>query len=267
MRVEELDLQDFEWLLKDKYGWSVSAVAGATSSIHQDYELFLKDTSSELRQDIELLQQGVPVAYVIGWVRFLGCHIDLRYRTLIPRPETEFWVEQFLKKQSEKQGQNLRVLDLCCGSGCISAAVLQHLPTVEVMAVDVDPKAIEQTTLNLAPFKNWSVKQSDLFAEVDGQLDFILSNPPYVSSSEEVQQSTQFEPHYAIFAQNKGFALIDKIILNLNNYLKKDGELWLEFGTAQADHVQEMCKENNFNAEIHNDQFGRERFAVIRHTQ
>ena len=175
------------WLLKDKY--------------HQSTEkLDFDQLAPELLHDLKRLQQGEPLAYVIGWVDFLGCRIDLSKKTLIPRPETEYWVEQAIRKvlnfPNYAPQKSLRVLDLCCGSGCIGIAILKHLPNVTTDFVDTDPNAVTQTEQNLqlnhCDQNRTHVFCAHLFESCSGEYDFIFSNPPYVSDSGEVGDETKY---------------------------------------------------------------------------
>jgi release factor glutamine methyltransferase len=254
---------ELRWLLEEKYGWRREQVTAFLASPHQD----LPD---QVRSDFDELAQGVPVAYLIGWVKFLGTHIDLRYRPLVPRPETEYWVELFLKRHEAQQKHPLKVLDLCSGSGCIGAAVLKNFPSAVVDAVDISERALKQTTHNLRLIdpeqKRWKVVNSDLFSAVTAEYDIILSNPPYIDIYGSYSGDLQHEPKDALFAQNGGLMLIERTLKEVKNHLKAQGELWLEFAADQAERVVACATENQLAAEVHTDQFGRERFAIITST-
>lgn len=254
---------EVRWILEEKFGWSreqvVSFLASPTS--------LSEKLPDQLRSDFEELSQGVPVAYLIGWVEFLGAHIELQHRPLIPRPETEYWVELFLTQYKAQAEQPVKILDLCSGSGCVGAAVLKHLPHATVDAVDISEPALKQTTHNFQRIdpdqKRWRVIHSDLFSAVTEEYDVILSNPPYIDIYGSYSGDLKHEPHEALFAQNDGFALIEEILKEVKNHLNDSGQLWLEFAADQAQRVADCAAEHQLTAEIHTDQFGRDRFAII----
>jgi release factor glutamine methyltransferase len=254
---------EIRWLLEEKYGWKREQVHSFLAAP----TLLTESFSDQVCADFDELSRGVPVAYLIGWVEFLGTHIDLQFRPLVPRPETEYWVEQFLNQHKSLQEQPLRVLDLCSGSGCIGAAVLKHLPAAVVDAVDISEQAVKQTTHNLKRLdpeqKRWKVIHSDLFSAVTEEYDIILSNPPYIDIYGSYSGELQHEPQEALFAQKSGFMLIEKVLIEVKNHLKAHGELWLEFAADQAERVVSCATKTQLNAEIHTDQFGRDRFAII----
>ncbi|HRZ30558.1 MAG TPA: hypothetical protein P5274_02745, partial [Candidatus Paceibacterota bacterium] len=124
--------KEITWLKRDKYGREEVQLRGVQKL---DFE-----------NDLERLRQGEPIDYVIGWKDFLGCRIDLSYRSLIPREETELWVGEVIREIKDLEvkppsGSKLQLggftskctcLDLFAGSGCIGLAILKHCPNVEV---------------------------------------------------------------------------------------------------------------------------------------
>ncbi len=247
--------QSLNWLIKDKYGGVVPI-------------------QEVLDEDLARLSAGEPIAYVIGWVNFLGCHIDLTHRTLIPRPETEYWVEQIQKELApvlnSKVDQSLRILDLCCGSGCIGISFLKKFPHSQLLVdfTDLAENAVQQTRINLrlnhVDEKRVQLLQGHLFEKCSGQYDVIVSNPPYVDRSGKVGEETRFEPPESLFAQNHGLRLIEDIILNSKKYLKLDGKLILEFGMGQENDVKKFAEVAEFKTiNLRKDQFGVVRFAEL----
>ncbi|KKU36519.1 MAG: Protoporphyrinogen oxidase [Candidatus Azambacteria bacterium GW2011_GWF2_46_32] len=173
-------IKEIGWVLKEKYGFARLA---------------------EFERDIQRLQKGEPVAYVIGFVDFLGCKIDLSFRPLIPRPETEFWTEKAIEDIEKSGRKKVRCLDIFAGSGCIGVAVLKHAPVAVVDFAEKEKKFLEQIKLN-ARLNNLSPKrrkfiQSDIFSNISGIYDYIFANPPYVAKRKNavVQKSVlEWEP-------------------------------------------------------------------------
>jgi release factor glutamine methyltransferase len=254
--------QNLQWLLRDKY--HVTAVTDV-------------GMQREFEKDMKRLGAGEPIAYVVGWVNFLDCRIDLRHKPLIPRPETEYWVEKLLKdrtilatiKQKQKEGREVKILDLCSGSGCIGIAVLAKWPGVHVDFLDVSHDALAQTKFNLElnklPAKQWRIIHSNLFAELDDDCyDLILTNPPYVDPHGEFSGDLRWEPSQALFAQNGGLRLIKEIIFNSKKYLEEGGKLFIEFGKGQAEAIEVMLTEANWKTwKFHKDQYEEVRWVEL----
>jgi release factor glutamine methyltransferase len=257
---------EVRWVLEEKYGWGRGEVTKLLQTKGDAHIAGMEQLTGEVASDLEQLAQGVPVAYIIGWVEFLGCHIDLRYRTLIPRPETEYWAERLITQAKAKE-RPLKVLDLCCGSGCIGLAVLKHVPESTVDFVDISDQALHQTQLNLELAEvdqaRYTLVHSDLFEELNGQYDVILCNPPYVDRFGYYSEHIKHEPEIALFAQNNGLSLIEKIISDLKKYLNEGGEFWLEYGEDQAEPVRQYAAAAGLHSESYKDQFGADRYAII----
>jgi release factor glutamine methyltransferase len=270
MKTVPVDEQHLRWLLRDKYHFSPSQVEEwlrmtPFQGVEEGSNPSL-GSQSEISADINRLAQGEPLQYVIGWTPFLGLKIDLSQRTLIPRSETEYWVEQIMKEKKEESG--LSVLDLCCGSGCIGLACLKYLKHLQLDCIDLDPRAIQQTQLNLKlnAFENEKVRvmQSDLFAELKTeQYDLILSNPPYVDPAGKVSPELAYEPALALFAQKNGLRLIEEIISVAKKHLREGGELVIEFGLGQEHEIAEVAKKANWKSLS----FGTDQYGVIRYVR
>ena len=148
MRKDFKIKKETQWLLRDKY--------------HNKKTLgFLKD--------IEKLERGEPIDYIIGWKPFLNCKIDLRFKPLSPRLETEFWVEKAIKiiKALKKP---ISILDLCSGSGCIGIVVLKNIKNSHVVFGEVDKTLVQQIRINLKSNKisreRYQIIQSNLFGNI-----------------------------------------------------------------------------------------------------
>lgn len=271
--------QEVSWLLTEKYGWE-SAKATVFIS-RSDLGAIEAAEQGSLKADLERLVAGEPLAYVIGWVEFLGCKIFLERKVLIPRPETEFWVGKLIEEYRQRDEETKRdkdsradmleerqVLDLCCGSGCIGVSWMKHFPNDMVQFVDISPDAIRQTQDNLSRNGigsfNARVQKSDLTEFLASgsmpQYDLILTNPPYVDLTGEFDESLQWEPAEALFAQDHGLSLIYQILELVPKKLKTGGELVLEFGKGQEAAIEEWLKK----LELRSYSFGKDQFGVVR---
>ncbi|HBA52799.1 TPA: hypothetical protein DCY68_03330, partial [Candidatus Azambacteria bacterium] len=225
---------------------------------------------AEFERDIQRLQKGEPVAYVIGFVDFLGCKIDLSFRPLIPRPETEFWTEKAIEDIEKSGRKKVRCLDIFAGSGCIGVAVLKHAPVAVVDFAEKEKKFLEQIKLN-ARLNNLSPKrrkfiQSDIFSNISGIYDYIFANPPYVAKRKNavVQKSVlEWEPAGAIFGGRNGLFYINKFLKQARGHLKPEGKIYMEFDSRQKNEIAGILKRLGYgNVNFYKDQYGRWRYLT-----
>ncbi len=224
------------------------------------------DPSTPKDADIARLEQGEPLAYVIGTQPFLGLSISLDSRPLIPRPETEWWTEEAIHRIGESP---LKVLDLCAGSGAIGCAVLKHCPNARVTFVELykqHQETIEKNiSLNALDATRATVVIGDLFTPVQDQtFDVILTNPPYIPCTRTLPASVaQYEPSEALFAEDDGLSVISRIAEHARHYLSPQGEVWVECDIEHIKRAEELFREQGATrAEIRTDPYGRERLLV-----
>lgn len=250
-----MNSQEMEWLLRDKY-------AGVKS------EAFYSDCKK--------LALGEPLAYLIGFVPFLECNIWLDSRPLIPRPETEFWVEEAIKTIREGatlslglDQQSPKILDLCAGSGCIGVAVAKAIPVVRIDFSEIDVKHIPTITKNLKENNidsdRANVYHTSLFTDIIDTYDFILTNPPYIDESlERTDKSvTENEPYVALFGGKDGMEIIEEIINSAPKHLSPGGQLWIEHEPEQSEAIKELATKNKFDVSTQKDQFNKERYSIL----
>lgn len=221
--------------------------------------------------DCERLKDGEPLAYLIGYVNFLNCQIYLDSKPLIPRVETEFWVEQLIKEiKKNKPDSPLCILDLCAGSGCIGVAIAKAIDHTLVDFAELDaahiPTIEKNCRENDLPSGQTRVMISNLFNNIDktNRYDFIVSNPPYIDpllDRAEVSVKS-FEPHLALYGGANGLELVSKIIKSAPEYLKEKGELWLEHEPEQTQAIHELG-DPTFTVTTLKDQYQVERFSRL----
>lgn len=210
----------------------------------------------------------VPDAYTLGHVPFLGTTIFLDSRPMIPRTETEWWVEKCI--QSMPLDREVRVLDLFAGSGCIGVAVLHERPLTTVDFGEQEARhflTIEKSLLvnGIDPARA-RVIQTDVWSNINDRYDYVLANPPYLSRERigRVEDSVlEHEPHEALFAEDGGFALLQKTIAGLPGHLSAHGEAWLEHEPDEARRVTDLARTLGLSAVTHEDQYGVLRYSVI----
>jgi len=260
------------------------------------YEKYNGKKTPEYAQDLARLALGEPLAYVIGWIPFLGCKIFLDSHPLIPRPETEYWVEQALTsithsaQRITKKGENpalrvpsyeLRVLDLFAGSGAIGIAVLRHVPNARVDFGEIDERHFPTIRKNIAEniqenhidtknprgfLVSTRIIHTDVWSGIRDTYDIVFANPPYLSKNrtEKIQKSVlAHEPKTALFAEDDGFALIEKTIFGLPNHLVSGGQCYIEHEPEHRERIHALAGELGMTAETHPDQYGILRYSRL----
>lgn len=206
--------------------------------------------------------------YARGFVPFLNCIIFLDSHPLIPRPETEFWVEKAIEEIKKRPAP--KVLDIFAGSGAVGVAVLKHIPDSYVDFGELNASHLPTISKNIRENgisdSRAHVIQTDVFSALPGTYDFVLANPPYIAEdAEDVEESVRaFEPHEALFAEDNGFALIEKTITGARRCLAPDGLLYIEHRPEQAGRIAETARENGLTAETLPDQYGVLRYSILR---
>ncbi len=240
----------------------------------QDRDLLIRDKYDgqeppELDADLARLREGEPLAYVIGWVPFLGLRVDLASRPLIPRPETEWWTEEFVAHLKERFGDSpFAFLDLCAGSGAIGLAVLKGLPHARVTFAELVPEHLASIRTSIREngldASRATLVAGDLFQDL-GQERFavIATNPPYIPSARALERSVaEYEPEEALFSGEDGLSVIRKIAAEAKEHLIPGGELWLEADIENIEEAVRLVGETALRAEIRNDLYGRPRIVV-----
>ncbi|MGT2771335.1 peptide chain release factor N(5)-glutamine methyltransferase [Streptococcus marimammalium] len=249
-----------EYVFLSKKNWSkLDFILKQNQTISkEDYDLLIAITKQ--------LKKHYPAQYLVGAVDFYGVSLQVDERVLIPRPETEELVDLILKDNPK---DNLRILDIGTGSGAIAIALAKKKSSWSVSASDISQEALtlarENTKRNNVEINFYL---SNVFETIDGKFDIIVSNPPYIAryDSDEVDKNVfLYEPHNALFADNNGLAIYEKIAKESKNYLKQNGKIYLEIGYKQAQLVKELFQVFFPNKVIHvlKDSFDLDRMVVI----
>ncbi len=242
--------KDIEWLLKEKYK---------------------EKLTSKAEKDIEKLKKGEPVDYLIGFVDFLGCQIDLSLKPLIPRLETEFWVEKVIEEINKEE--ELVCLDIFSGSGCIGIAILKNCPNCQKMYFSENgKKELEQIKINLKLNKikkeRYEIVKSNVFRSIKDKFNYILANPPYIGleNKNKIEKSVyNFEPHKALFGGKDGLFFIKEFLENAKQYLTEKGKIYMEFDYLRKKKIELLLKKINYlNYSFFKDQNGKYRYVKIR---
>ena len=216
-------------------------------------------------------QTSEPLEYIRGFTEFLGVNIDLSQRPLIPRPETEFWVEKALSTVLTDKNSKIRCLDLFAGSGCIGLAVLVKAPFVLCDIADSQSSCIKQIRINCKlnniNKKRYKIIKSDVFSNIKEKYDYIFANPPYIPTTKKsrVQKLVlKYEPKTALFAGKDGLFYIKKFLKQAKAHLKPEGKIFMEFDSPQKSEIKKLVKKYDYaGCEFHRDQYGKYRWVVI----
>lgn len=191
---------------------------------------------------------GTPLQYVLGSTCFYGYDFNTDTRALIPRFDTEIIVEHALKLIKERNLDNVRVLDLCTGSGCIAITVKKEMPSAVVVATDISAEALSLAKKNATSLgAEVTFLTGNLFNALkdEAKFDFIISNPPYIPTadlSKLDKEVVEYEPKLALDGGVDGLDFYKKIRESFGNYLKDDGIMLLEIGVNQAEAVMDIFK-------------------------
>lgn len=196
--------------------------------------------------------RGVPAQYITGHQEFWGMDLIVTPAVLIPRPETEHVIETVLEvRAAEVPGpkSKVRIVDVGTGSGCIALALAKELPQAEIHAIDISPDALEIARANAARHqldRRIHFRQADLLEGLKREVDFVVSNPPYVGESEEDQvqlEVRKFEPRKAVFAGPKGTEVIARLIPQARKILRPGGWLIMEISGTIAEEVRKLLED------------------------
>lgn len=234
---------------------------------------YIKKYLSEdrLEEGIALLKKGVSPQYIVGNIDFYGNMIQVDSRVLIPRFETELLVERTIHYIKDIFGNehlsDLNILDIGTGSGCISIALKKELNS-HIVGVDISQDALEVARSNASDNEvDISFICSDIFSNVHGMFDVIISNPPYIRFDEQIEEIVKDnEPHLALYAEENGLYFYRKILGEANRYLKNKFLIAFEIGYTQGNKVSNLAYKylgENINVSVEKDYSYRDRFVFI----
>lgn len=194
----------------------------------------------------EARKEHIPLQYLLEKQEFMGLEFTVTPQVLIPRQDTELLVEAVLKML--KPG--MKVLDMCTGSGCIAISIAKLSKGAEVTGADVSKEALAVAKKNGEDNQaavQWL--ESDLFTQVTGTYDVIVSNPPYIKSDvieTLMPEVRDHEPRLALDGTADGLYFYRKLAKEAGAYLVKGGRLCLEIGYDQGEEVAELLRENGY---------------------
>lgn len=248
------------YVFKELKGWTT------TDLILNLREALTPADQALLQQIADQLMTHVPAQYITGRAYFRDLTLAVDPRVLIPRPETEELVELILLENSRA---DLRVLDIGTGSGAIALSLAQAQPSWAVTASDLSADALAVATAN-AQSHDLPVTfiQSDVFDQLEGVYDLIVSNPPYIAYADRDEVGRNVlgqEPDAALFAEEEGLAIYRKIADGAPAHLTKDGKIYLEIGYKQGSSVSALMQTAfpDKRVRVLQDAFSKDRMVVV----
>jgi len=215
------------------------------------------------------INEDTPLSHLVGFDYFYDRKFKVTRDVLSPRIETEELIYKVLEYIKKSKKDSFKILDLCTGSGIIAITLKKEIVEkyTEIVASDISEKAlsiaIENANNNNA---NITFIKSDLFDNISGKFDLIISNPPYISYKDKItikDNVLKYDPHLALFAEEDGIYFYRKIIENAVHYLSKDGVIFFEIGYDQKEKILELGKNNNFITTVYKDINDRDRIAKL----
>jgi release factor glutamine methyltransferase len=226
---------------------------------HPEREL-TSDEKARYEMALAERARGVPAQYITGHQEFWGLDLIVTPAVLIPRPETEHVIETVLELARDhpldsapgRGAADFKIADVGTGSGCIALALAQELPRATIHAIDISREALEIARVNAARHQLESrivFLEEDLLAGMisrSQRFDFVVSNPPYVGSSEEEEvqlEVRKFEPRAAVFAGASGLEVIERLVAQAGEALNSSGWLVMEIGYRQQEAVRGLLSD------------------------
>ena len=247
--------------------------------LEENPQLFSNSLSEQLSKEKEYkyfsliekhIKEDVPLSHLVGFEYFYDRKFKVTKDVLSPRMETEELIYKVVDYIKANDKDNLKILDLCTGSGIIAITLRKELEnmSLEVVASDISEEALKVAKEN-AILNDGEVKfiQSDIFENINNKYDIIVSNPPYIAYDDKVTMEDNvlnYDPHLALFAEEAGMYFYRIIVENAKHYLKEDGVIFFEIGYDQREKMLELAKRNDFIAKVYKDLNGRDRMAFLK---
>ena len=224
-------------------------------------------SNDRLDEGMELLDKGISPQYIVGNVDFYGNIINVDSRVLIPRFETELLVEKTIHYVKNLFNRKVSILDIGTGSGCIAITLKKEIDC-DVVASDISLDAIDVARENaINNMVDILFINSDIFSDIDDKFDVIISNPPYISYDEEIDDMVKNnEPSLALYASNDGVYFYDKILSECAKYLNDRFLIAFEIGYTQGDRIINLAYKylgEDVNVKVEKDYSDKDRFVFI----
>lgn len=202
------------------------------------------ETTNKFNEGINKLIKGYPLQYITNHQEFMKLDFYVDENVLIPRADTEILVEEVISNC--EKNKEYKVLDLCTGSGAIGISIARYIPNSYITCTDVSNKALEIARKNAKAnnIDNIEFIESDMFKNIKGKFDIIVSNPPYIVKDviTTLDKEVQNEPYIALDGGIDGLDFYKIIACEAHRYLNENGKVFLEIGYDQKEEVTNLLK-------------------------
>lgn len=253
--LKKADKSDIDWIFCEVLGIKRSELDNVEQINQIDYEKIVEFAKKRAT--------GMPLWRVFGKVDFYGFDIKITSDVLCPRPETEGLCEEVIKRAKP----DCQILDMCTGSGCIAVVLAKKTADCKITASDISSKALEvarQNAIDNQADDKISFVESDMFCNIEGKYDIIVSNPPYIKTKDIHhldKEVRDYDPLVSLDGGEDGLKFYRIFAKKAGDYLKDNGILALECGAEQAEDVC-MILGKNFESEIVKDLQGIDRIVI-----
>ena len=242
-------------------------------------QLFSNSFSEQLSQENEEkyfqlinkhIKDDTPLSHLVGFEYFYDRKFKVTSDILSPRMETEELVYKVIDYIRKNNLTNIKILDLCTGSGIIGITLKKELEEfdVKILASDISSRALTVAKENASSLEaDISFVESDLFSNIQDKFDIIVSNPPYIAHDDKKtikENVLNYDPHLALFADEEGMYFYRNIIEKSRPYLNEKGIMFFEIGYDQKEKIITLGENNKFETVVYKDINGRDRIAVLK---
>lgn len=258
MNIKQIIIEKTK-LLKDNNIENASNIARIllANLLNKSKEYLVINDKEELKEELlekynkylKQIIEGYPLQYITHNQEFMKLNFYVDENVLIPQPDTEILVEEVINICNKKyKNKEIKILDLCTGSGAIAISLGKYIENAEITAIDISKKALEVATKN-AKSNEVKIKfiKSNMFEDINDKYDIIVSNPPYIETNviSELSKQVQNEPKIALDGGADGLDFYREIAQNAYKYLETNGFLVMEIGYNQKDTVIEILSNEN----------------------
>lgn len=216
------------------------------------------------------IKDDTPLSHLVGFEYFYDRKFKVTSDVLSPRMETEELVYKVIDYIRKNNLTNIKILDLCTGSGIIGIILKKELEEfdVKILASDISSRALTVAKENASSLEaDISFVESDLFSNIQDKFDIIVSNPPYIANDDKKtikENVLNYDPHLALFADEEGMYFYRNIIEKSRPYLNEKGIMFFEIGYDQKEKIITLGENNKFETVVYKDINGRDRIAVLK---
>lgn len=236
--------------------------------------LVLELTEEDEQKYFQLINKHIkddtPLSHLVGFEYFYDRKFKVTSDVLSPRMETEELVYKVIDYIRKNNLTNIKILDLCTGSGIIGITLKKELEEfdVKILASDISSRALTVAKENASSLEaDISFVESDLFSNIQDKFDIIVSNPPYIAHDDKKtikENVLNYDPHLALFADEEGMYFYRNIIEKSRPYLNEKGIMFFEIGYDQKEKIITLGENNKFETVVYKDINGRDRIAVLK---